>query len=162
MQFSSFEHLRAHVGQEIALSDWFLVTQERVDQFAQVTSDPDWMHIDVERAKAGPVGQTIAQGFLTLSLLMYFTHQAAYLPKDVEYALNYGLDRVRWISPVKVGKRIRNRMTLKAVTSKGHGRFLVTVINTVEIEDESRPAMVAQWLGLLQSSTGQTASSRWP
>ena len=162
MQFSSFEQLRAHVGQEIALSDWLLVTQDRVNQFAQVTSDPDWMHIDVERAKAGPVGQTIAQGFLTLSLLMYFTHQAAYLPKDVEYALNYGLDRVRWISPVKVGKRIRNRMTLKAVTSKGHGRYLVTVVNTVEIEDESRPAMVAQWLGLLQSSTGQAASSHWP
>jgi acyl dehydratase len=162
MQFSSFDQLRAHVGQEIALSDWFLVTQDRVNQFAQVTIDPDWMHVDVERAKSGPVGQTIAQGFLTLSLLMYFTHQAAYLPKDVEYALNYGLDRVRWISPVKVGKRIRNRMTLKAVTSKGHGRYLVTIVNTVEIEDESRPAMVAQWLGLLQSSTGRSASSSWP
>ena len=162
MNFSSFEQLRAHVGQEISLSDWLLVTQDRVNQFAAVTNDPDWMHIDVERAKQGPVGQTIAQGFLTLSLLMYFTHQADYLPKDVEYAFNYGLDRVRWISPVKVGKRIRNRMTLKAVTPKAHGRYLVTVMNTVEIEDEDRPAMVAQWLGLLQASSGQTASSHWP
>lgn len=162
MRFPSFDHLRAHVGQEISLSDWLLVTQDRVNQFAEVTNDPDWMHIDVERAKNGPVGQTIVQGFLTLSLLMYFTHQAAYLPKDVEYAFNYGLDRVRWISPVKVGTRIRNRMTLKAVTPKGHGRFLVTVMNTVEIENEDRPAMVAQWLGLLQASAGQVASTHWP
>jgi acyl dehydratase len=162
MQFSSFEHLRAHVGQEIAITDWLLVTQDRVNQFAQVTSDPDWMHTDVERAKNGPVGQTIAQGFLTLSLLTYFTHQAAYLPKDVEYAFNYGLDRVRWVSPVKVGKRIRNRMLLKALTPKTHGRFLVTVTNTVEIEGEQRPAMVAQWLGLLQSANGGVRASTWP
>jgi acyl dehydratase len=93
---------------------------------------------------------------------MYFTHQAAYLPKDVEYAFNYGLDRVRWISPVKVGTRIRNRMILKAVTPKGHGRFLVTVMTTVEIENEDRPAMVAQWLGLLQASAGQISPTHWP
>ena len=162
MRFASFDELRAHVGQEIGLSDWLLITQEQVNQFAEVTIDPDWMHIDVERAKNGPVGETIAQGFLTLSLLMHFTHQAAYLPKDLEYAFNYGLDRVRWISPVKVGKRIRNRMFLKAVTPKGRGRYLMTVLNTVEIENEERPAMVALWLGLLQTSSGQAGSSRWP
>jgi acyl dehydratase len=162
MQFASFDELRAHVGQEIALSDWFLITQERVNQFADVTNDPDWMHIDVERAQHGPVGQTIVQGFLTLSLLTYFTHRASYLPKEVEYAFNYGLDRVRWITPVPVGKRIRNRMTLKQVTSKGAGRYLLNISNTVEIEDEPRPAMVAQWLGLVQASTGNPRSSRWP
>jgi len=162
MAFASFDELKAHVGQEISLSDWLVVTQERVNQFAEATIDPDWMHIDVERARQGPVGQTIVQGFLTLALLSYFTHQAAYLPKDVEYAFNYGLDRVRWVSPVKVGKRIRNRMTLKAVTSKGHRRYLLTILNTIEIEDEPRPAMIALWLGLVQASTGRPLASRWP
>jgi len=162
MASPSFDALRARIGQEISVSDWLLVTQDRVNQFAAVTSDPDWMHIDVERAARGPVGHTIAQGFLTLSLLMHFTHQAGYLPKDVEYAFNYGLDRVRWLSPVKVGKRIRNRVTLRALTARGQGRYLITTANTVEIEAEERPAMVADWLGLLQASTGQAESSRWP
>lgn len=162
MQFNSFEELRAQVGREIAVSDWLLITQERVNQFAEVTNDPDWMHTDVERARQGPVGETIVQGFLTLSLLMYFTHQAAYLPKDVEYAFNYGLDRVRWLSPVRVGKRIRNRMSLQGITSKGEDRYLLNISNTVEIEGESRPAMVAEWLGLLQAAAGASRTGRWP
>ena len=162
MQYRAFDELRARVGQELFTTDWFQITQERVNQFAAVTNDPDWMHTDVERAMAGPVGHTIAQGFLTLSLLTHFNHQAAYLPKDVEYAFNYGLDRVRWITPVPVGARIRNRMTLKAVTPRMHGRFLITIVNTVEIENEQRPAMVAQWLGLLQASTGDPQATRWP
>jgi acyl dehydratase len=162
MQFKSFEDLRAQIGREIAVSDWLLITQERVNRFAEITNDPDWMHTDVERARQGPVGETIVQGFLTLSLLLHFTHQAAYLPKDVQYAFNYGLDRVRWITPIRVGKRIRNHMSLHDITSKGEDRYLLSISNTVEIEGESRPAMVAQWLGLLQAAAGGSRTTGWP
>jgi len=150
MKFHTFEELAAHVDEEIAISDWLLITQARVSEFARVTDDPDWMHVDEERAKEGPVGQTIAQGFLTLALLLPFTHQCGYLPEPVEYAFNYGLNRVRWLTPVKVGSQIRNHTVLKSVESRGAGEYLVTTLNTVEIEREARPAMVAEWLGLVK------------
>ena len=152
MKFRTFEQLAAHVDKEIAVSDWLLITQTRVSEFARVTDDPDWMHVDEERARNGPVGQTIAQGFLTLALLLPFTHQCGYLPEPVEYAFNYGLNRVRWLTPVKVGSRIRNRTVLKSVSSRTGGEYLVTTLNTVEIEKEARPAMVAEWIGLVKLS----------
>lgn len=146
------EDLPALIGEELGRSDWLAIDQHRVDDFAAVTSDPDWMHIDVERARSGPVGQTIGQGFLTLSLLTHFNHAIDYLPHDVVYAYNYGIDRVRWPSPLRVGKRVRNIVRLLDVTKKGERRFLVKTLNTVEIEGEERPAMVAEWLGLVQGA----------
>lgn len=161
MTFASFEEMQQHIGQEIAVTDWLPITQERVTHFAQVTDDPDWMHIDEVRAAAGPVGQTIAQGFLTLSLLIYFSHQANYLPADIAHAFNYGLDRVRWITPVKVGASIRNRVVLSALQAREGGRYLITTTNTVEVAGETRPAMVARWLGLLQRSPTAAVTSTW-
>lgn len=149
----AMQDLAAKVGTEIAVSDWYLITQEQVNLFAAATDDPDWMHIDVERAKKGPVGQTIAQGFLTLSLLLHFSHQVGYLPPAIAYAFNYGLDRVRWIAPVRVGARIRNRTELLGVTDRQDGSYLVRTRNTVEIEHGERPAMIAEWLGLVQIGT---------
>ncbi len=158
MTFASFEEMQGYVGREIAVTDWILITQERVTHFAAVTDDPDWMHIDQVRAAAGPVGQTIAQGFLTLSLLTYFSHQANYLPADIAHAFNYGLDRVRWITPVKVGARIRNRVVLSALEPRSGNRYLLTTSNTIEVEGEARPAMVARWLGLLQRAAAGIAA----
>jgi acyl dehydratase len=159
MSSRSFDDFAGRVNQEIAVSEWLLVTQERVTEFARVTDDPDWMHIDVERARRGPVGHTIAQGFLTLSLLLHFSRQGNYLPKDVDYAFNYGLNRVRWLAPVAVGARIRNRTVLKAVTRRGASNYLVTTLNTVEIDGSERPAMIAEWLGLVHSAGQDSAVS---
>jgi acyl dehydratase len=161
MTFASFEEMQGYVGQEIAVTDWLRITQERVTHFAEVTDDPDWMHIDQARAATGPVGQTIAQGFLTLSLLIHFSHQANYLPANIAHAFNYGLDRVRWITPVKVGARIRNRVVLSGLEPRGGDRYLLTTSNTIEVEDESRPAMVARWLGLLQRAPTGSSAVAW-
>ena len=93
--FARLEDLHEFIGRELALSDWILITQEQVDAFASATRDLDWMHVDPARARSGPLGQTIAQGFLTLSLLTFFSHESRFIPDDVEYALNYDVDRVR-------------------------------------------------------------------
>jgi acyl dehydratase len=146
----SLEELPRFVGREIALTEWSAISQQDVDAFAAVTRDPDWMHIDAERARNGPLGHTIVQGFFTLSLLTYFNQKAAYLPADIAYAFNYGLDRVRWMQPLKVGARVRNRTVLLEVQDRGSRRFIIRTRNTVEIEDSSTPAMVADWLCLLQ------------
>lgn len=152
MPFETIEQMAQHVGSEVAVSDWLTITQERVTAFAGVTDDPDRMHIDVDRARQGPLGTTIAQGFLTLSMLLFFSHRTRYRPENIDYALNYGLNHVRWPTPVRVGARIRNRTLLEAVTPRGAGRYLITTVNTVEIEGEQKPAMVAEWLGLAHVS----------
>lgn len=152
--------LMQHRGKEIGISDWLLISQARVNAFADVTMDPDWMHIDVERARHGPVGQTIGQGFLTLSLLLYFSHQMQYLPAErVAHAFNYGLNRVRWLAPVPVGARIRNRARLIDVLDRGEGDFLITTENCVEIEGQDKPAMIAEWLGLVREARTGAAST---
>jgi acyl dehydratase len=158
----SLEQLSSYVGREIGTSEWLLVTQEQVNRFADTVMDPDWMHIDEARARTGPIGQTIVQGFFTLSLLTHFNHQIRLVPADISYAFNYGLDRVRWLAPLKVGKRIRNRMVLESVAARGANRFLVKTVNTVEIEGESVPAMVAEWLGLVQGPEATMAGAAEP
>jgi acyl dehydratase len=150
--FARLEDLHEFIGRELALSDWILITQEQVDAFASATRDLDWMHVDPARARSGPLGQTIAQGFLTLSLLTFFSHESRFIPADVEYALNYGVDRVRWMTPVKVGASIRNRARLLDLQSRGADSFLIKTENTIEILGEDKPAMVAEWLGLLRRS----------
>jgi len=138
------------VGRELGVSDWITVDQERINQFAECTGDKQWIHVDVERARReSPFGTTIAHGFLTLSLLPMLQSSLGIVPSGVKAALNYGLDRVRFVTPVKVGSRIRDRVTLVAAEDKGGGRTLITTRQTVDIEGEDKPAMVADTLTML-------------
>lgn len=142
------ERLQARVGQELAVSAWLVVDQARIDAFAACTGDHQWIHVDVARAAAGPFGATIAHGFLTLSLLPGLTSAAWAEGLGLEATLNYGSDKVRFLSPVRAGSRVRNRVTLRGVESKGPGRTLLTFENTMEIEGESKPALVAVTLAM--------------
>lgn len=138
------------VGKELGVSDWVTVDQQRIDDFAACTGDNQWIHVDVERAtRESPFGGTIAHGYLTLSLLPIMQFNVGTLPEGVTAALNYGADRVRFITPVKAGGRIRDHITLAGAEDKGGGRILVTTRHTVEIEGEDRPALVADTLALL-------------
>jgi len=146
------EEIRESYGNKPQLSEWLRVEQKLIDQFGGATLDSDWMHVDPQRAKRdGPFGGTIAFGFWTLSMLTYFVRHAGGrdYPEGALYGLNYGFDRVRLIEPVVVGSRIRNRSELVDITERGDGRFLVKTKNTVEIEHQEKPAMVAEWLFLL-------------
>ncbi|WP_321962553.1 MaoC family dehydratase [Paraburkholderia sp. J7] len=144
------ETLGDFVGQELGVSDWVLVDQERIDAFAACTGDRQWIHVDVERAKReSPFGGTIAHGYLTLSLLASLAMEIGIVPKDAAAGLNYGLDKVRFMTPVKAGARVRNRVTLESAENKGGGRVLVKTMNTLEIEGEDKPALVAQTLAML-------------
>jgi acyl dehydratase len=132
------------VGEELGVSDWIALIQQRIDQFADCTGDHQWIHVDVQRAKReSPFGSTVAHGYLTLSLLASTTFELIVKPSGISQALNYGLDRVRFIAPVKAGSRVRNRVKLVAVESKGNGRVLLTTENTMEIEGEDKPALIA-------------------
>lgn len=138
------------VGRELGVSDWVSVDQRRIDRFAEATDDRQWIHVDVERAKReSPLGSTIAHGYLTLSLLARFGYELGLVPPEGTHLLNYGLDRVRFMAPVKAGARIRDRVVLLKVQDKGPGRKLVTTRHTVEIEGEKKPAMVAESLVML-------------
>lgn len=144
------ETLGDFVGRELGVSDWVVVDQQRIDAFAECTGDRQWIHVDVERAKReSPFGGTIAHGYLTLSLLASLAMEIGIVPKDASAGLNYGLDKVRFMTPVKAGARVRNRVTLESAESKGGGRVLVKTMNTLEIEGEDKPALVAQTLAML-------------
>lgn len=138
------DELPAHIGQEIALSAWVPVTQERVNAFAQATGDHQFIHVDPERAAAGPFGAPIAHGFLTLSLLAgEFSVQGGGVKiENSRLTVNYGLNRVRFVAPVRVGARLRNHAVLQSV-EPGPDHVQITVQNTIEIEGEARPACVA-------------------
>ena len=138
------------VGKELGVSDWITVDQQRINEFAACTGDHQWIHVDVERAqRESPFGTTIAHGYLTLSLLPVMQMSVGTLPQGVTAALNYGADRVRFITPVKAGARIRDHITLIAAEEKGGGRVLLTARHTAEIEGEEKPALVADTLALL-------------
>ena len=136
--------LAKHIGEEIGASSWTLLDQTRINEFAHCTGDHQWIHVDAERAaRESPFGGTIAHGFLTLSLLAptgFEVLLARIAPKSI---VNYGLEKVRFVSPVRSGKRVRNRIKIAAVEHKGGGRYLVTTENTIEIEGESKPALTA-------------------
>jgi len=145
----SLRKLRAMVGREIGLSDWFPITQERIDAFAAATEDRQWIHVDPERAARSPLGGTVAHGFLLLSLVPYFNFSNEVFSGRFRMAVNYGLDRVRFPHPVRAGSRVRNRAVLKKIEKRGFRRVLVTVENTLEAEGAAKPAMVAEVLGLI-------------
>jgi acyl dehydratase len=145
----SLRRLKAMVGREVGLSDWLVVTQERIDAFAAATEDRQWIHVDPERAAQSPLGGTVAHGFLLLALVPYFNLSNEVLKGRFRMAVNYGLDRVRFPQAVRAGSRIRNRAVLKKIEKRGFRKVLVTVENTIEVEGAEKPAMVADVLGLI-------------
>ena len=146
----SVEDMPKLVGSDLGVTDWLLVEQSMINEFGRSTLDMDWLHVDPERARReGPFGGSIAFGFWTLSLLTHFSHQVGMWPKDALFALNYGLDRVRWTAPILVGSRIRMRCHLQAFEPRDSDRYLVRTLNTVELED-GQTALIAEWLGLFQ------------
>ena len=143
--FENLSELPPLVGQEVAVSDWITITQEQVNQFAQATGDHQWIHVDVERAKAGPFGAPIAHGFLTLSLIPKLFDSALTI-RNVGMGVNYGLNRVRFTSPVPVGSRLRGRMKLLACEPIDNSGMQMTWQVTVEREGADKPACIAETL----------------
>lgn len=140
--------LSALVGREIGVSDWILVDQERITAFADCTEDHQFIHVDEAAAGKTPFGGTIAHGFLTLSLMSQMAYQVAPVLEGVAMGVNYGLDKVRFLQPVRSGKRIRGRFKLLEANERDRGRWLIKYEVTVEIEGESKPALIAEWLGM--------------
>jgi acyl dehydratase len=145
--FTDLDELAAAVGEELGTSEWFEVTQERVDQFADATDDHQWIHVDQERAAQGPFGGTIAHGYMTVSLIPALS-QSIFSVKTDGPRLNYGLNKVRFPNPVKVGSRVRAHATLAELADVPAGKQLV-VRYTIEIEGEDKPACVAETVVLL-------------
>ena len=143
---SGVEELKTLIGQEVGVSDLFEVTQSHINNFADATEDHQWIHVNPERARTeSPFGATIAHGSLTLSLLPHFAAQALKVQGDFKMGINYGLNRLRFVSPVTAGSRIRARFTLQAVEDVPGG-FQLTWSVTVETEGGSKPSLVAEWL----------------
>jgi acyl dehydratase len=142
-RFLTVEELEAEVGKEVAVSEWMVLSQERVNQFAEATDDPQWIHVDPERAKReSPFGGTIAHGFLTLSLLPKFFEQCIDQPQG-KMSINYGLNKVRFPTPMLVGGRMRGRFTLMAL-EKINGGIQTTWQVTMECEGSDKPVCVAE------------------
>jgi len=146
---ASLDEIRSKIGQEVGASDWIEVAQDRIDAFADATEDRQFIHTDPDAAAQTPFGGTIAHGFLSLSLLSRMAADAMLVPETTRMAVNYGLDRVRFLAPVRAGKRVRGRFTLDAADEKAPGQLLLRHTVTVEIEGEDKPALTAQWLGLI-------------
>jgi acyl dehydratase len=145
----TYEQLRTMEGQELGVSDWMVVDQARIDQFAECTGDRQWIHIDPERARRqSPFRTTIAHGYLTLSIIGCLSQEMGVIPENTQAAFNYGLDKVRFLAPVKVGSRVRLRATLLSMEDKGPGQYLMKVANTIEIEGEEKPALMAETLAM--------------
>lgn len=137
--------LQALTGQEVVVSEWITITQEQVNQFAQATGDHQWIHVDVERAKAGPFGAPIAHGFLTLSLIPRFFDESLQV-RQVRMGVNYGLNRVRFMAPVPVGSRLRGRLTLAKSDPIDNGGLQTTWTVAIEREGADKPVCVAESL----------------
>jgi acyl dehydratase len=136
--------LHKHVGEEMGISSWTTLDQARIKEFAHCTGDHQWIHVDPERAaKESPFGGTIAHGFLTLSLVAPTAFELLVVRVDPKSVVNYGVEKVRFYAPVRAGKRVRNRIKLTGVDERGAGRYRVTTENTIEIENEIKPALIA-------------------
>jgi acyl dehydratase len=146
---TSIEDLKSRVGQELGVSSWKTIDQDRIDRFAAVTEDLQFIHVDPERALAeAPFGSTIAHGFLTLSLLSVMGQEALPTIRDRTMGINYGLERVRFLSPVSVGARLRGRFTLSEVSMRSDTQALLRYQVTVEIDGAEKPALAAEWITL--------------
>ena len=149
MPVVSLDDIRARIGQEIGVSEWLTMGQQRIDEFAESTEDRQFIHVDPQGAALTLFGTTIAHGFLSLSMLSRMAADVMLIPDATRMAVNYGLDRVRFIAPVKSGKNIRGRFRLDSIEEKAPGQLLLRHTVTVEIEGEEKPALTAEWLGLL-------------
>ncbi|MEO5612245.1 MAG: MaoC family dehydratase [Sphingomicrobium sp.] len=149
MPVASLEDIRARIGSEVGVSSWLTIDQARIDAFADATEDRQFIHVDPKAAAQTPFGGTVAHGFLSLAMLSRMAAEAMLVPDSLKMAVNYGLDRVRFIAPVQSGKRIRGRFVLDAIDEKAPGQLLLRHTVTVEIEGVDKPALTAQWLGLL-------------
>ena len=149
MPLASLDAIRSKVGQEVGSSSWLTIDQARIDAFAEATEDRQFIHVDPEAAAKTMFGGTIAHGFLTLSLLSRMAAEAMLLPEGLTMAVNYGFERVRFLAPVRAGKRVRGRFMLDSLEEKAPGQLLMRHLVTVEIEGEDKPALTALWLGLM-------------
>jgi acyl dehydratase len=147
-QETTLAELEANFGRDLGTSPWLEVTQERVDAFADVTEDHQFIHVDPERAAKTPLGGTIAHGLLTLSLIVPLCLERVPKLRGTRLVLNYGFDRVRFVAPVRVGKRIRASTRLAEAVQRKPGQVLVKLDVTIEIEGEDKPALTAEWLSL--------------
>ncbi len=148
MRVSTPAAVRSRIGTEVGVSDWVAVTQDMIDRFADLTDDHQFIHIDPVAAAATPFGGTIAHGFLVMSLLSSLAKGVDLALEGLITGVNYGFDKVRMVAPVRAGKRIRGRFVLKDFAEKSPGQWLSTLAVTVDIEGETRPAIVAEWLSL--------------
>jgi acyl dehydratase len=149
MPFATLDEILGRIGEEVGVSGWLTIDQARIDAFADATEDRQFIHVNPEAATQTPFGGTIAHGFLTLSLLSRLAAEATLLPERLKMVVNYGLDRVRFLAPVKSGSRVRGRFVLDSVEEKAPGQWLMRHIVTVEIEGGDKPALTAVWLTLL-------------
>ena len=149
MPIASIEEIQGKVGEEVGVSDWILVDQAAIDTFAEVTQDRQFIHVDPEAAAKTPFGGTVAHGFLTLSLLSRMAEDAMLRPEGVKMGVNYGLEHVRFLAPVRSGKRVRGRFVLTRFEEKRPGQWQFVHQVTVEIEGEDKPALVADWIGMI-------------
>lgn len=149
MKKLSLKQLQQMEQKEIGFSVWFEITQDRINAFADCTEDHQWIHIDADKARKSALGSTVAHSYLLLSLLMHFNLQNEIFKAPFKMVVNYGLNRVRFLNPVRPGDRIRNRAVLAKVTKKGFRKVLVQVDNTIEIEGQTKPALVAEALALI-------------
>lgn len=161
-QRSAIEKMRSVIGQEIGVSDWFLIDQNRINQFAECTEDNQWIHTDAQKAAGGPFGKTIAPGFLALCLIpaMSRYRTIGFDESQVQMLLNYGLNLVRFLKPIPVDSCIRSRMVLLDIEEKTPGRVLVTTRHTIQVEGQDEPACVVEIIGLYVLKTAGTASGR--
>ena len=148
MEFTKPGDIEALIGKEIGVSDWVAVDQDRIDQFADVTEDHQFIHVDPEAAKKTPFGTTVAHGFLTLSLLSKFATGNTLTVEGVKMGVNYGFEKVRFVAPVKCDSRVRGRFTLMDAKQRIPGQWSLKYAAKVEIEGEEKPALLAEWLVL--------------
>jgi acyl dehydratase len=149
MPIASIDEIKSRVGSDIGTSDWIDIDQQAIDTFADVTQDRQFIHVDPEAAAATPFGGTVAHGFLTLSLLSRMAADVMLRPQEIKMAVNYGLEKVRFIAPVRAGRRVRGCFRLAGFEEKRPGQWQFLHHVTVEIEGEEKPALTADWIGLI-------------
>lgn len=137
--------LASYKGKSLGAGPWFAVDQNRINGFADVTIDHQFIHVDIEKAKQTPFGGTIAHGFLTLSLLVHLTEDVMLMPQEMTMAMNYGFDKIRFLNPVKTGSRVRAKSSVGEVTDKEAGVLIKQIIE-IEIEGVDKPALICEWL----------------
>ena len=146
MPVISQDQIEEYIGEKVGTSDWIEITQDRINQFADVTEDHQFIHVDPEAAKATPFGTTVAHGFLTLSMLSKMAGGSVLVLDGIKMGVNYGFEKVRFSNPVKVNKRIRGHFSLMSATQKIPGQWAFKYAAKVEIEGEAKPALVAEWV----------------